>query len=311
MATSLIPQEIYLLERYSSLDYYTQMLNAWTKMVAVAEEALRQFTLSLPPGLRSRPLYEQYDITWGETVLPNFRSTLASLETGYAMLKQGDLSALGFGGNVKSAAIGQRREFPADWMPQNLEKEFWYWQSEASFRASNISFTESAGWYSGNLSNRYNEARGPLNPPNSWPQYRLNPKVTVKTGDVVLQSGIYLPACDNSCAEVQIKGYECLRAHVGYDPLTTHAVSRAETTWTLVERIADSGGGTPGAEGQATSIRIRVEAGQPCPSDGFYFTPAKADSRRSFNVGEIMPGVGGDYGMTVWQWDDNTQEPNP
>jgi hypothetical protein len=37
MATPLIPQEIYLLERYCSLEYYAEMLDAWAKMVAVAE----------------------------------------------------------------------------------------------------------------------------------------------------------------------------------------------------------------------------------------------------------------------------------
>jgi hypothetical protein len=242
MATPLIPQELFLLERYCSLEYYTEMRDAWAKMVAAAEEALRQFTLNLPPDLRRRPLYEQYDITWGERVLPNLRSTLASLETGYVMLKQGDLSALGFGGNVKSAINGQTGDYPTDWMPKDLEKQFWDWQLIAGNIGFNLSITESAGWYMSDLTTRYHEVRGPLNPPDSWPPYRLNPKITVKTGDTVLRSGIYLPACDNSCAEVQIQGYECLRAHVGDNSVSRPTISRAETTWTLVERIADSGG---------------------------------------------------------------------
>ncbi|MEN9452933.1 MAG: hypothetical protein RLZZ369_1992, partial [Pseudomonadota bacterium] len=40
MATPLIPQEIYLLERYSSLDYFGEMRDAWAKMLDAAEEAL-------------------------------------------------------------------------------------------------------------------------------------------------------------------------------------------------------------------------------------------------------------------------------
>jgi hypothetical protein len=47
----------------------------------------------------------------------------------------------------------------------------------------------------------------------------------------------------------------------------------------------------------------RAEAGQPCPRDGYWFTPARTQSRRHFTAGEIMPGVGGDYGITIWQWD--------
>jgi hypothetical protein len=48
----------------------------------------------------------------------------------------------------------------------------------------------------------------------------------------------------------------------------------------------------------------RAEAGQPCPRDGYWFTPARAQSRRHFTDGEIMPHMGGDYGVTIWQWDE-------
>jgi len=48
--------------------------------------------------------------------------------------------------------------------------------------------------------------------------------------------------------------------------------------------------------------RRGVRAGEPCPETGFWFTPAKQDSRRHFTIGEVMPDVGGDYGMTIWQW---------
>ena len=309
MATPLIPQEIYLLERYCSLEYYAEMLNAWAKMVAVAEEALRQFTLNLPPDLRSRPLYEQYDIVWGERVLPNFRSTLASVEAGYIMLKSGDLSALGFGGNVKSAVRGSM-EYLDDWMPAEMSAEFNRWQDEASYRASNLSITEMAQWDRNDLATDYNKARGPLNPPKSWPQYRLNPKVTVKTGDTVTQSGIYLPACDNSCAALLIKGYECYEAEVSDYSAPKPVRTRADTTWTLVERIADSGGGTPSNfDAIDSAVHLRIEGGQACTQTGWYFTPAKANSRRYVNAGTVMPIFDTDYGSTIWQWDINQEPP--
>ena len=47
---------------------------------------------------------------------------------------------------------------------------------------------------------------------------------------------------------------------------------------------------------------LRVVGGQPCPREGIWFTPAKADSSRRFRVGEIMPVFDStDYGMTIWQ----------
>jgi Domain of unknown function (DUF1911)/Domain of unknown function (DUF1910) len=58
----------------------------------------------------------------------------------------------------------------------------------------------------------------------------------------------------------------------------------------------------PGAA--AADTRLRVEAGQPCPREGWWVTPAKTNSRRHFKHGELMPDVGGDYGATIWQWDD-------
>jgi hypothetical protein len=32
-------------------------------------------------------------------------------------------------------------------------------------------------------------------------------------------------------------------------------------------------------------------------------TPAKADSRRHFKQGDVMPELGAAYGATIWQWD--------
>jgi hypothetical protein len=55
------------------------------------------------------------------------------------------------------------------------------------------------------------------------------------------------------------------------------------------------------ANGQPPS---RVMGGHPCPREGFWLTPAKTGSRRQFKQGEVMPDISGDYGVTIWQWDD-------
>jgi len=310
MATPLIPQEIYLLERYSSLDYFGEMRDAWAKMLDAAEEALRQYMLKLPADYRSRHLSNQPDIVWGERVLPNFRSTLESLDEGYILLSHGDLSALGFGGNVQSAIKGQTSDYPADWMPKELESQFWHWQAEAGTRAFNMAHSEVAGWNPGSLSSRYeSQARGPLNPPVNWPAYQLNQAIKVTTGNPVVRSGVYLPACDDSCAALLIKDYEAFSATVGFDPKTKQNVSEVSTTWTLVERVTASDTGSAMiANPIVSNARLRCEAGQPCPCAGFWFTPAQAGSRRQFKAGEVMPEMGGDYGATIWQWD-QTQAP--
>jgi Immunity protein 72/Immunity protein 71 len=60
----------------------------------------------------------------------------------------------------------------------------------------------------------------------------------------------------------------------------------------------------PVAEPTVATAQLRCEAGQPCPREGFWFTPARLSSRRHFKSAEPMPDVGGSYGATIWQWDE-------
>ncbi|QAY93459.1 type VI immunity family protein [Pseudomonas sp. ACM7] len=47
----------------------------------------------------------------------------------------------------------------------------------------------------------------------------------------------------------------------------------------------------------------RVESGKPCTKEGYWFTPAQANSRRHFQQGEIMPSFSGsNWGDTLWYW---------
>ncbi|UEP40317.1 type VI immunity family protein [Burkholderia sp. B21-005] len=49
--------------------------------------------------------------------------------------------------------------------------------------------------------------------------------------------------------------------------------------------------------------RQSVRGGSPCPEAGWWHTPAKAGSRRYFEVGEIMPVIeGSQWGTTNWHW---------
>ena len=128
-------------------------------------------------------------------------------------------------------------------------------------------------------------------------------------------TGFYLPDVDNSFPTLLIKSDEELagrarRASVT-NPDGTDAGYQA-CTWTLIERIADSGGGTPGQDNASgTDTRIqRIPGGQTCPVAGWWHTPAAANSRRYFNQGDTMPSIeGSSYGDTYWLWDANQGNP--
>ncbi|NMG44313.1 hypothetical protein GPA22_11300 [Aromatoleum toluvorans] len=313
MATPLIPQEIYLLERYSSADYFKKLRDAFADTVQAAEDALAEVMRTLPPDYRSRPRWQQPDITWGDVVLPNFRDTLQMVEEAYRDLLHGDPSAIEIAGNVNTTFAGQIRDYPCDWMPEPYATRFDEAGVLASRYASNIEFTAFVGWNSSDLSTRYDaDSRGPLDAPPTWPIYRLNPAIRVATDEPVKVTGIYLPDADDSCAQFFYAGPHATSASVGYDPKTTQNIDEVDTVWTLVERVADSGGGVPGDEASIDAGECRrpnVPAGQPCPEAGWWFTPAKADSRRYFRQDEIMPTLGGDYGDTFWQWSPDQSAP--
>lgn len=67
-------------------------------------------------------------------------------------------------------------------------------------------------------------------------------------------------------------------------------------------------GSGPGVR-DADRLSLRCEAGQPCPSAGYWMTPAKVGSRKYFQQGEVMPSVTSDYGATIWQWDSDQSDP--
>ncbi len=245
MTAPIIPQELYILERYSSLAYYAQMRDAWEAMLKHVEGCYERFMLNLPPNYRKRPLPEQPDAVWGQLVLPNFRNTMQSVYEGYIALTHGDYSGMG-GTEVCNDVRGQR-EFSDAWMDEvepGASDKYWKLLMQANHVASNLQITANAHWNKGALSARYNpSSRGPLNPPPAWPRYRLNPQVQVRTDDPVLQSGIYLPDIDDSNAQFLISSrhYNWPRnapeASVGYDPVKMQYVSEAPTLWTLVERV--------------------------------------------------------------------------
>lgn len=294
------------------------MRDAFERCVKAAENALAEFMKDLPPDYRSQPLWKQPDAVWGETVIPNLQYSLRGVLNGFIRLSHGDYKALDLAGNIPASFAGLTRDYEWEWMPEPYYSEFNESMSLAGRKASNVFHTQQGNWEIGSLSYDYNSARGPLNPPESWPIYRLNHAVTVKTDDKVPQNGVYLPDAPNSAAQFLIEGYEAWEANVQPTPelleygYFKNPTERQACTWTLVERVADSGGGTGcGAQGMPTEAirRPNIPGGYLCPEAGWWFTPAQANSRHYFKQGEVMPSVGGDYGDTFWQWSPDQSAP--
>jgi hypothetical protein len=139
----------------------------------------------------------------------------------------------------------------------------------------------------------------------------------VRTGTKTPLSGIYVPDLADSCAQFLSTDYEqAPQAYVvaGFrdllDPVTGEKyaeepiLEKRDCTWYLVERAPDSDEVQQPDVVQSDQL-MRVAAGRPCPETGFYFTPARADSRKLFKEGDVMPDVGADYGATIWQRDPN------
>ena len=76
----------------------------------------------------------------------------------------------------------------------------------------------------------------------------------------------------------------------------------------LVDFARSLDGGMAG-DARAEKRRPNVPAGQTCPEAGWWFTPAQTNSRRYFKQGEAMPSLGGDYGLTFWQWSSDQSAP--
>ena len=313
MPTPLIPQEIYLLERYSSLEYYGLARDAWEDMVKYVEACLERFMLNLPLDYRSRPLPEQPDIVWGGRALPNFHNTLRELNDGYIRLTHGDYVGLEAACCVRNDFTGQR-EFSYAWFDEveaGGSAHYFKLLIRAVHYAGNIEPTAGSYWIKTALTTDYFEpGRGALDPPQAWPRYRVNLKVQVKTGDPVPRTGVYLPDIDDGCAQMLIAGKPAAPASVGYDSETTQNVSESPTLWTLVERVAGETVPLEHGLGTVDPLQQRVPAGENVPQSGWWFTPAQENSRCYIKLGDVFPSIeGSTYGATFWQWSPDQSSP--
>lgn len=291
------PQEIYLLEYYSSAEYFKELVEAFKSMLDAAEYALKIFMSDLPYDYRDRHISEQPDVVWGEHVLPNFRSTMDSLNYGYKRILEGDLSALQYAGNVLTDFRAQRVDYWPDWMDQTNLAQFDQGQAKASQIASNIQATVFSSWPTTLLTKNYEiDSFGELSFPESLPIYRLSPSIHIKTGETVPQNGIYTPKVADASAQLMLKGHDAIDALVGLDPDCPQYDYEEPTEWVLVERIANEGGNLETIDSEV----LKRTASQKCPQSGYWWSPANQSQSCYFSEGEVFPTIESDWGETIW-----------
>jgi len=145
--------------------------------------------------------------------------------------------------------------------------------------------------------------------PDQIPEYAPDTSMSCKTGDIVPWTGVWVPSTGMGTAalafarqnlQVMQPAYEIAsRDDDGYATfkVVDCAWHPVKPTGHLIEHPV-----LAQLKREQANARGRCESGERCPREGHWFTPAAQDSRRMFQLGEVMPSVGGDYGKTIWQW---------
>jgi hypothetical protein len=156
--------------------------------------------------------------------------------------------------------------------------------------------------------------------PTHIPEYAADTRITCKTGEIVPWTGVWMPTTGMGTAalafarqgvQIMQPAYELAREFAPDEYV--EATKLVDTAWHPVKPTgrmvplppADSSASATGESADTPAYQGRVEAGQPCPREGWWLTPSKAESRRRFKQGDAMPAFSTDYGTTIWQWDDN------
>jgi hypothetical protein len=239
----------------------------------------------------------------------NLSHTDEDLDGAWEKLEVGDFSALMAVNGVHNSLVGMGRDYNNEWMAEKFRIEFNTKQHIASCAKEGILGTFDRTWEFRHLYRptwKEEDRRWPiywklLPPPKTWPIYRLNLGVQVNTGEKVVHTGIYLPSADRSCPEFMVMGSDAWKANIGeYSERSLQA-----TLWTLVERVADSGGPIPGQEPWRKDrvIQDRVEGGEVCPRTGYWWSPADKSGTQLFKQGETFPIITSkEYGQSYWLW---------
>ncbi|HET7773683.1 MAG TPA: hypothetical protein VFK82_07650 [Burkholderiaceae bacterium] len=317
MANPIDPQEVWLLELYSSGAYFERIAANLDAALDIAEDALEAFCSKLAPDYRNTPLSEQVDIVWGERVLPNFRTTADAIHEGLQRLQSGDPEGLGFASNMRSAYAAYGRDYGSDWMSApaitsrrpHAADEFEAALAAANRAALNAASTYHAWWDVASLRGALAPDRDVSSVPVQLPSYRRMDDVQVTTGDLIPRTGIYVPAAENAAAQFLIEGRAAPKAASGYDEERQAPRQRLDSRWTLIVRDETEQAVPPGSASSSQAQRLEAYAGQPCPRTGWWRTVARLGDRRHVERGKPMPDIQSrTHGVIIWYFDDDQRD---
>ncbi|ATA23098.1 hypothetical protein BIY26_17705 [Brenneria goodwinii] len=246
----LHPQECYLLERFTSLDFFQRRWQVWQDFVEHCEHQVALYSQNLPPQQRSLPLWQQYDVVWNNRILPNIRGTLSVLYRDYLQRQHNDPRAYFTGGNVASDCKGLSDYWPEGWMSEAALERYGDLLGLGRIYNKVIEITTGSYWDEGNLTYRYNErAFGPLDLPPQIPRYELDPSVVLGPNDPVTVTGIYLPDVEYASAQFfhprsyiphtanQGKVRSEFISDEGIHDYSWTKIEKVPATWTLIHRV--------------------------------------------------------------------------
>lgn len=313
------PKEAYLIEQFTSLEFFEVMRSNYQKFINELEELLEIYMHNLPYNLRSLPLPEQADIVWGETVLPNLRETMQRINIAYEKIKNGDFTYLFIAAEIRSNDKGMS-EFSYHWlddMPTEKVIECFKYHSLVGDYASVIENTYPTYWEKGELDKIFPSAEIfhniDIKLPDSYPIYKVNPSVQIHSNMKVVRTGIYISDTESqkiafmAASDEKDSGFA---SSIGIQDSHTGEFIYHDCLWTLLERIADAGN-TIADEGEsleAKKTRLKGYSGDICPESGNWWSPANQSQYHHFEKGEIFPKIeNSEWGETVWYMEVNKQ----
>lgn len=300
------PKSIFLLENFASIVFFEKVKINYQNFILSLEKLLELYLNEVPYNFRDLPLSEQADIQWRGIVLPNLRSTMDILNKAYIKINDGDLTYLTCVRDLRSNSKGII-EFSMNWMddlPKDKVIQCWEYYDRASQYASLIANSYPTSWENEDLMSFPNIE--PFNGidlqlPASYPVYRVNPAVSVKTDGKVTQTGVYINEIDGkqlafmASSSDEDRGFGQSIA-ISMDP-ETYEIVYGKCKWLFIERIADQGGSAT----VVSAEYFKRASGQSCPRSGFWWSPANQSKSKYFELGEVFPNIDNNaWGETIW-----------
>lgn len=300
------PKEVYLIEQFTSPEFFEVMRSNYQSYINELEELFEIYMHNLPYNLRSLPLPEQADIVWGETVLPNLRDTMQRINVASEKIKNGDFTYLFIAGEIRSNDKGLS-EFSNNWlddMPTEKVIQCFKYHSLAADYASVIESAYPTSWGKGELTSMFPSAEMfhdiEIRLPDSYPIYQVNPSITVRSKEKTPRTGIYIcQDFDHKLAFLasSLEDNRGLAPRYAKQDSGTGENRYFETSWILIERIADEGG----SQETITTEKLKAYASETCPESGNWWSPANQSQYRYFEKGEVFPEIENNaWGETVW-----------